>query len=44
MAECVMMSIISLIQANIQHNIATSRVLTRTVAVKGIDMALILEP
>ena len=42
-AERVMVSIISCIQANLQHGIAASRVLTRTVAVKGIDMTLIQE-
>jgi hypothetical protein len=39
-----MVSTISFIQANQQHSIATSRIITRTVSVKGIDMALILEP
>ena len=39
-----MVSTISLIQANLQHSIAASRVLNRTVAVKGIDLALIQEP
>jgi hypothetical protein len=39
-----MVSNISFIQANLQHSIAASRVLSRTVSVKGIDMALILEP
>jgi len=39
-----MVSTISFIQANLQHNIAASRVLTRMVSVKGTDMALILEP
>jgi hypothetical protein len=37
-------STISFIQANLQHSIAASRILTRTVAVKGIDLALIQEP
>lgn len=37
------MSNISFIQANLQHSIAASRVLTRTVVVKGIDMVLIQE-
>jgi hypothetical protein len=32
------------IQANLQHSIAASRVLSRTVSVKGIDMAVIQEP
>jgi len=39
-----MVSTISFIQANMQHSIAASRVLSRTVSVKGIDMALIQEP
>ena len=39
-----MVSIISFIQANLQHGIAASRVLTRTVAVKRIDMTLIQDP
>ena len=34
---------ISFIQANLQHSIAASRILTRRVGVKGIDMALIQE-
>jgi hypothetical protein len=38
------MSTISFIQANLQHSIAASSILTRTVGVKGIDMALIQEP
>jgi hypothetical protein len=33
-----------IIQANLQHSIAASRVLSRTLAVKGIDLALIQEP
>jgi hypothetical protein len=36
-------STISFIQANLQHSIAASRILTRTVGIKGIDMALIQE-
>jgi len=32
------------IQANLQHSTAASRIITRTVNVKGIDMALIQEP
>ena len=32
---------ISFIQANLQHSIAASRILSRTVSVKEIDMALI---
>jgi hypothetical protein len=43
-AEYVMVSTISFIQANLQHSIAASRILARTVGVKGIDMALIQEP
>jgi hypothetical protein len=43
-AELVMASTISLIQANLQHIIAASRIFTRTVGIKGIDMALIQEP
>jgi hypothetical protein len=39
-----MASTISLIQANLQHNIAASGILTRTVGIKGIDVALIQEP
>jgi hypothetical protein len=39
-----MVSSISFVQANLQHSIAASRVLSRTVAVKGIDMALVQEP
>ena len=42
-AERVMVSTISFIQANLQHSIAASRILTRTVSFKGIDMALIQE-
>jgi len=42
-AEQVMVSTISFIQANLQHSIAASGILTRTVGVKGIDMALIQE-
>jgi hypothetical protein len=43
-AECCMVCTTSFIQVNLQHNIAASRVLSRTVSVKGIDMALIEEP
>jgi hypothetical protein len=39
-----MVSIISFIQANLQHSIAASSILTRTVGVKGIDVALLQEP
>jgi len=38
-----MVSIISFIQDNVQHSIAASRALTRTVVVQGIDTALIPE-
>jgi hypothetical protein len=38
-----MVSTISFIQANLQHSIAASTVLTRTVCGKGIVMALIQE-
>ena len=38
------MGTISFIQANLQHSIAASRIITRTVRIKGIDMALIQEP
>ena len=40
----VIVSTISFIQANLQHTIAASGILTRTVGVKGIDMALVQEP
>jgi len=40
----VMVSTISFIQANLQHSIAASGILTRTVGIKGIDMALVQEP
>jgi len=39
-----MVSIISFIQGNLQNIIAASGILTRTVGVKGIDMALVQEP
>jgi hypothetical protein len=39
-AERDMVSNISFIQANLQHSIAASRILTRTVSVKGIDMTI----
>ena len=42
-AEHDTVSNISFIQANLQHSIAVSRVLTRTVSVEGIDMAVIKE-
>jgi hypothetical protein len=39
-----MVSTVSFIQANLQHNIAASIILTRTVGFRGIGMALIQEP
>jgi hypothetical protein len=39
-----MVSTISFIQANLQHSIVASRILTGTVGGKGIDMAVIQEP
>jgi len=42
-AELDMVSTISFVQANLQHSTAASRVLSRTVSVKGIDIALIQE-
>jgi hypothetical protein len=39
-----MVSTISFIQANLQHIILASRIITGTVGSKGIDMALIQEP
>jgi hypothetical protein len=39
-----MVSTISFIQANLQHSTAASVILSRTVGVKGIDLALIQEP
>jgi hypothetical protein len=39
-----MVSSISFVEANLQHSIAASRILSRTVAVNGIDMALVQEP
>ena len=38
-----MVSTISFIQANLQHSIAASGILTRTVRTKGIDMPLVEE-
>jgi hypothetical protein len=38
-----MVSTTSFIQVNLQHSIAVPKVLSRTVSVKGIDMALIQE-
>jgi hypothetical protein len=40
----VMVSTISFIQANLQHSIAASGIFTRTVGVKGVDVAPIQEP
>jgi hypothetical protein len=37
-------SSVSFLQANLQHSIAASSVLSRTMVVKGIHMALIQEP
>jgi hypothetical protein len=42
-AECDKAGATSFIQANVQHSIAASRVLSKTVSV-GIDMTLIQEP
>jgi hypothetical protein len=42
-AELGSVSTLSFIQANLQHSIAASRIISRTVMVKGIDMALIQE-
>jgi len=39
-----MVSTISFIQANLQHSIAASGILTKTVGAKGIDMELMQEP
>ena len=39
-----MVSTISFIQANLQHSIAASAILTRTVSVEGVDVALVQEP
>jgi hypothetical protein len=39
-----MVSTITFIQVNLQHSIAASSILARTVGGKGIDMALIQEP
>ena len=40
----VMVSTISFIQANLQHSIAASGILSRTIGIKGTDMALEQEP
>jgi len=42
--EVGMMSMISFIQANLQHSIAASSFISRTVCVKGINVALIQKP
>jgi hypothetical protein len=42
--ENLMVSILTFIQANLQHSIAASRILTKTVTGKGTDMVLIQEP
>ena len=42
-AERIMMSTISFIQANLHHSIVASGIFTRTVGLKGIDMALVQE-
>ena len=39
-----MVSTISFIQANLQHSIAASAILTRTVSVEGMDVARVQEP
>jgi hypothetical protein len=39
-----MVSAMSFIQTNLQHSISASRVITRTVSIKEINMALIQEP
>jgi len=39
-----MVGTISFVEANLQHSIAASGILTRTVSIKGIDMALLQEP
>ena len=38
------MRTISFNQANLQHSIAASGIFTRTVGIKGIDVALVQEP
>jgi len=39
-----MVSTISFIQANLQHSIAASGILTRTVSVEAVEVALVQEP
>jgi len=39
-----MVSTITFIQGNLQHSIAASGILTRTVGVEGVDVALVHEP
>ena len=43
-ADRVIVSTISFVQANLQHSIAASGILTRTVGARGIDLSLIQEP
>jgi hypothetical protein len=43
-AELGSVSGLSFIQANLRHSNAASRIISRAVVVKGIDMALIQEP
>ena len=43
-AERIMVSTISFIQANLKHSIPASGVFTRTVGIRGIDMAEVQEP
>ena len=43
-ADVGMVSTTSFIQANLQHSIAASRVISSTVCIKGIDVVLIQEP
>ena len=39
-----MVNTISFIQAILQHSVAASGIFTRTVGIKGIDVALVQEP
>jgi hypothetical protein len=43
-AKLDMVSTLSFIQANLQHSIAASKVISGTVSAKRIDMALIQKP
>jgi len=43
-ADCVIASIVSFMQSNLQRSTIVARVLTRTVIVKGIDTALLQKP